>query len=106
MTEKDLFPSELTPTKTLVTLFSPEEKFLIKALEIAFILREEGIPTELWPERETKMEKQLKYADQKHIPYAVIIGPEELERNKVMLRDMQNRDQKQLTIEEMITTLS
>ena len=52
------------------------------------------------------MEKQLKYADAKQIPYAIIIGPEEAEKNVVTLKDLKNRTQQQLPLVEIIKKLA
>ncbi|MBI2443442.1 MAG: hypothetical protein HYV40_06080 [Candidatus Levybacteria bacterium] len=51
------------------------------------------------------MEKQLKYADQKGIPYVVIIGPEEKEKKVVTLRNMKTREQKQVSVGQAIEQL-
>jgi histidyl-tRNA synthetase len=102
MSEEGLFPDEIIGTKVLITLFSADEKVIRKALDLSFILRQEGINTDLWVDESAKMEKQLKYADQKNIPYAVIIGPEEVEKNVVMLRNLKTREQKQVSIEALI----
>jgi len=106
MDEQNLFPPEISVTKVLVTLFSDDTKLIEKAIETAYALREEGICTELWPEVNTKMEKQLKYADQRKIPFAVIIGPEEMEKNQVTLRNLTTREQKRVTIAEVLEMTS
>ncbi len=95
----DLFPKDLITTKVLVTLFSPE--FLNNSIEISYILRANDIPTEFYLEPGTKMERQLKYADQKGIPFAVIIGPEEVKENKVTLRNLKKREQKLISVQEL-----
>jgi len=51
------------------------------------------------------MEKQLKYADQKNIPYVLIIGPEEMEKDMVTVRDMKTREQKTVPLTEVIEKL-
>lgn len=102
MSEQDLFPREMSETKVLVTIFANEEKLVKKSLETSALLREEGINAELWLDETAKMEKQLKYADQKSIPFAVIIGPDEAEKNVVTLRDMKTRGQKQLSLSDLL----
>ena len=47
------------------------------------------------------MEKQLKYADQKQIPFAIIIGPDEASKNVITLRNMKTREQKTVKKEEI-----
>lgn len=95
----NLFPKKLITSKVLVTIFAPD--FLNNSLEISYILRANNIPTELYLEPGTKMERQLKYADQKGIPFAVIIGPEEIKDNKVTLKNLKKREQKRISVQEL-----
>ncbi|MEK7605851.1 MAG: histidine--tRNA ligase [Patescibacteria group bacterium] len=104
MTELNLFPQDLAGTQILVTVFSPE--LLDQSIEACYKLRAEGIATELYLDPNAKMEKQLKYADQKGIPYVVVIGPEEVKKEKVTLKDLRKREQKQVTFEEACKLLS
>ncbi len=86
-------------TRVLVTIFSPnlEEN----ALTIAKKLREAGIPTELYPDPASKLEKQLKYADRNGIPYVVIQGPDEAAKNIVNLKNMKTKEQKQIAVTDL-----
>lgn len=104
MTEKDLFPTDLQTTQVLVTIFSPE--LLEKSLQVTSHLRSKNISTEIYLDKNAKMEKQMKYADQKGIPYVVIIGPEEAEKNVVTLKNLKTREQETMIIDELINTLS
>ena len=101
MDELQLFPPEIqsATTKILVTVFN--EGLSEKSLEITAQLRSHNIPTEIYIGN-AKLEKQLKYADQKGIPYAIIIGPEEIAKNIVILKDLQKRIQKTMTIENLL----
>lgn len=96
-----LFPIELTnaSAKVLVSIFNRELE--IKSLEISSILRSRGISTELWLDPDSKIEKQLKYADAKGIPYVVIVGPDEAAKNTVTLKNLKTREQKTVAIEKM-----
>lgn len=95
MEELKLFPAELNTTKALVTIFNPELKD--KSLEITKMLRENNINTEIYLD-DAKMEKQLKYADRKQIPYVIIIGPDEITKRQVVLRNMKTRQQETLEL--------
>jgi histidyl-tRNA synthetase len=68
------------------------------------VLRDAGIATELYPEP-AKLKKQLGYADQKNIPYVVLIGSEEMASGKLKLRNMELGEQKDLSVLEIITQL-
>lgn len=89
-----LFPAGLDVTKVLVT--NTDEK---KALEIAKTLRENNINTEVYLD-EKDLEKQLKYADKKDIPFSIIFDGQ-----KLILKDMIRRTQEELSIEEIIAKL-
>jgi histidyl-tRNA synthetase len=93
----------LNDLKVLVTFFSEDVKS--KSIEVANELRNRNIPTMLYPEI-TKLEKQFKYADRKNIPYVVVIGPDELSSNTVQLKDMINRTQSQIDLEDLYKTIS
>lgn len=90
MDELNLFPTDLATTRVLVTVFSDDLRN--KSIEVANKLRENDINTELYLD-DAKMEKQLKYADQKGIPFVVIIGPDEAKNNTVTLKNMKTREQ-------------
>lgn len=98
-----LIPSQPTKTKALVTIFS--ESLQGDSLKVAAQLRETGINTELYPSPDDKLDKQFKYADKKSIPYAIVIGEEEVKNNTVTLKNMVERSQQTLTIDEAVTIL-
>ncbi len=98
-----LIPAQVTKTKALVTIFSPSLQGL--ALKVAAQLRESGINTELYPSPDDKLDKQFKYADKKTIPYAIVIGEEESINNTVTLKNMVERSQQTLSIDEVLTLL-
>lgn len=106
MDSLDLFPKNITEssTKVLVTIFNAELKQ--KSLEIIALLRAQNIASEIYLDETAKMEKQLKYANAKQIPYVVVIGPEEVEKNVVTLKNMQTREQQQVSLETLKEKLS
>lgn len=89
--------------QVLVTVFNSE--LMEKSLEITSKLREVNINTELWLEPGDKLDKQLKYADQKGIPYAIILGPDEAKSGKVVLKNLEKQSQETLTLDEAIAKL-
>ncbi len=104
MEEAGLLNPNPTNTKVLVTIFSPELEE--KSIEVTSRLRSKNINTEVWLDPDSKLEKQLKYADQKGIPYVVIIGPEEAQLGKLTLKDLKKKDQETLTLEDLLSQLS
>lgn len=103
MDQLNLFPEDLITTKVLVTIFSPE--LADESIKLATLLRQENINTELWLDPQVKLDKQLKYADQKGIPYVVILGPEEVKQNLVVVKDMRTGKQEQIPQGEIINRL-
>ncbi len=95
--EKGLIP-EVTKTKVLVTVFSME--LGQQAIDAAKTLRESGINTELYLD-DAKMDKQLKYADQKGILYAIIIGPKEAAENSATIKNMKTGEQKTVKLDDL-----
>jgi histidyl-tRNA synthetase len=89
--EQGLLPNFKTTTKVLVTVFS--EKQYASSIKILTLLRNANINSELFPNTRTKLEKQLKYADKKGIPWAVIIGPEETLKDSVVLKNLKTKKQ-------------
>ncbi len=103
MEELGLFPAVTTTTNVLMTIFS--ESALGAAQSMTQTLRGAGINTDLYPDPTVKLEKQLKYADRKGIPYVIIQGPEEVVKNVVKLKDMKAKTQQEMTVEEVIKKL-
>jgi len=101
----NLFPKELNEAsaKVLVTIFNRELE--PKSFEISSLLRSNNINNEVWLDLDSKMEKQLKYADIKGIPYVAILGPEEVEKNVITLKNLKTREQKQLPLDELVKEL-
>jgi len=99
--ELNLIPQENTGAKVLITVFENCEP----ALAAAATLRQKNINTEVFPMIE-KIDKQLKYADKKGIPYILMIGPDETAENMVTLKDMKTGKQKTLTLEKAINVLT
>src|SRR3989344_340204 len=104
MAQLNLLPENSSFAKVLVTVFSPE--LLEKSIEVYSRLRSNNIPTEIWLDPDSKLDKQLKYADQKKIPYAIIIGSDEAKQKKITLKDLSKKTQKILTLDETNEELS
>jgi len=96
---QNLIPNYTLNTKILVTIFSPE--LFDKSLELSTQLRQLGEGVELYPDSRTKLEKQLKYANAKSIPYVAILGPEEIANNLVKIKNMQTGEQKTIPQKEV-----
>lgn len=100
----DKYPRlESNKTKVLVTVFSPE--LLVSSMKVSTSLRESGVNVEIYLDPSAKLDKQLKYADKKGIPYVVIIGPGEAAKDVVTLKDMREKTQVTVKMEELKKTI-
>lgn len=93
-----LLPKFESETDYLVTLWPTEdkekaEKFYSATIETANKLRAEGFKVVTWLEQNTKLDKQLKYADRKGTPNVVIIGDQEIKNKTVTIKDMKTGEQ-------------
>jgi len=91
-----------SPTHVLVTLFGQE--FFTPTLALAARLRQAGINAEQVLEPE-KLGKQIRYADRKGIPYALILGPDELAAGQVVIKTLATGEQVTCSEEEAIQRL-
>ncbi|OGK21841.1 histidine--tRNA ligase [Candidatus Roizmanbacteria bacterium RIFCSPHIGHO2_02_FULL_37_13b] len=98
-----LWPKDMQQTTVLITIFNQE--LIYQSIKVAQELRKENIALELYPDESTKLDKQLKYADRKGFQYAIIIGPEENDQNKIKLKNMTTGKQETLSVDEVIKRL-
>jgi histidyl-tRNA synthetase len=81
-----------------------EETLLPACLEIATQLRNAGIATEVVLEA-GKLGKQFKYADRAGIRFVVVLGPDEVARGTVAVKDMRKQDQFEVQRPDLVKTL-
>lgn len=104
MTEMNLFP-DMTAGKVKVLICQIEPGALNLSIDLIGELRKNNIAAELYP-NQTKLEKQLKYANGKNIQYAVIIGSKELESNILTVKDMESGEQKSISATELVNIIN
>lgn len=104
MEELQLFPSSLQTSDVLVTIFSQE--LLQRSIDITTTLQNEGINAEIYLDPLAKIEKQLKYADKKGIPYVLVIGEQEADSNSVAVKNMLSGEQKTVPQSELVSFLT
>ncbi len=78
------------PASVLVTVF--DEASLPVSIALCNRLRAIDIPVTLYPEAD-KLSKQFKYADRCGFKGALVIGPDELQKGEVVLKDLASREQ-------------
>jgi histidyl-tRNA synthetase len=94
MDELKIFPNNLGGTEILVTNTSERSE------NIANHIREKNINTELYVD-EKPLDKQLRYADKKGIPFVVIP-----ENDKLFLKNMITGNKREITLESLSNELS
>lgn len=100
--ELGLLPSESLGSQVLVSVF--DEQYAAESLKVATALRVAGIKTEVYPAID-KLGKQFKLADQKKIPYVVIIGETETQTQTVTLKTLKTGEQQQMSVPAVIEKL-
>ncbi|MCD8044040.1 MAG: histidine--tRNA ligase [Tannerellaceae bacterium] len=104
LNQLELYPENaLLTTQLLFVNFGEKEQDWL--LPIIKQVRMAGIRTELYPEA-VKMKKQMSYANTKNIPYVVIVGEEELEKQQINLKNMLSGEQHTLSVTELIEYFS
>ena len=100
----DLYPKEaVTATQLLFINFGDKETAY--CLPIANAARSAGIRTEIYPDK-AKMKKQMGYANAKGIAFVAFAGDDEIAQGKVTLKDMASGEQKLVSTEELISTIT
>jgi histidyl-tRNA synthetase len=91
MTELDLFPSSVTKGLKVLFLHFGEAE-VAKCLTLARSLRENNIDCEVYPSA-AKIQKQMKYANDRAVQYVVLLGEEELKSETLILKNMSTGEQ-------------
>jgi len=102
--ELNLFPTAANQsTQVLICNFDKEGETY--ALPLLQQLRRQNVNTELYPAG-AKIKKQLDYANNKNIPYTVVIGGDEMQSGLLTFKDMANGVQEKLTAEEIVSRMA
>ncbi|WP_185852403.1 histidine--tRNA ligase [Blattabacterium cuenoti] len=93
MEEENLFQTIYNyPSKVLFINFGNEE--VLYAYKIIKFFRKKGISTQLYPNTD-KIGKQFRYANENNIPFVISIGKNEINKNKIKMKDMQKKTEKE-----------
>ncbi|MFH6970733.1 histidine--tRNA ligase [Flavobacterium petrolei] len=102
--ELNLFPETVTATsKALFINYGEKEAFY--AMKAIKELRNAGIKVEMYPDN-AKVAKQFQHADKRGIPFAVIVGEQELASNTFSLKNLMTGEQLSLDFEGVRQALS
>ena len=103
MLDKELFPVQVSETTKLMFVNFGETEAK-QSVKWAYALRLEGINTEVYPDS-AKMKKQMKYANDKNIPFVALVGDKEIESGLLTVKDMNKGDQWEVSISDLIKKL-
>lgn len=89
--ELGLFPESIDKSLDVLCVnFGDKEAFA--ALELITELRKNGVKADVYPSS-VKMQKQMKYANKRNVPYVIIIGEQELADGNFVVKNMEKGDQ-------------
>ncbi|WP_298539039.1 histidine--tRNA ligase [uncultured Aquimarina sp.] len=97
--ELGLFPETVAPsTKALFINFGEiEALYCLKAIQQ---LRSNGTIAELYPDS-AKMNKQMKYANKRAVPFVILAGASEVENNSFTVKNMETGTQESMDLKEL-----
>jgi len=92
-----------TTTQVLVTVFN--ESLINESLKNFRLLKEKCLNVEIYLDLGSSLKKQLKYADKKGIPFAIILGPKEMKDKMVIIKIMKTGEQIKVKDRELLKIL-
>ncbi len=95
---------EPVKSKTKIFVVSVNNEVIANVLDLVQKLRQSNITTD-FDLKNRNLTRQLEYADSLGIPYVIIVGKKEIESKKFKLRDMKNKTEKGLTLENILDFL-
>jgi histidyl-tRNA synthetase len=104
MGERNMFPIDVQKPSAdvIVTLF--EGQPIEDGLRLAGDLRGAGVRVEVYPEPE-KLGKQLKYAGAKGIPFAAIVGGDEIATGQVTIKNLTTGEQRRVARADVVSAV-
>jgi len=102
MEELNLFPKGTQVSSKVLICHFDEESFRY-GLGVLAKLRANGIASEIYPDQ-SKLKKQLDFANKKMIPFTIVIGSEEMKSGLLGFKDMDRGQQENISIEQIINS--
>ncbi len=101
MKDQKMFVSRKSKVKVFVAYMNEAKEY---ALNLVEKLRNNFIPTD-FDLKNRNLSRQLEYADSSGIPYVIVIGPKEMKAKMVRLKDMKNRKENDVSINDLMKIL-
>ncbi len=102
--ELNLFPASTKGTVKLLFVNFGEEEALY-CMKLLKELRGKGLRAEIYPSA-AKMAKQMKYANDKGIPYVAVVGSREMETGMIAVKNMETGEQTSVERTELLEFLA
>ena len=102
--ELNLFPKNVSLSLSVLFVNLGNKESLV-SMQLAKELRSNGIDCEVYPSA-VKLQKQLKYANDRGCTWVVIIGEEELKNQQLSLKNMESGEQFKIAITDFISEFS
>jgi histidyl-tRNA synthetase len=99
MEKQQIQPKTMLGMRVMIVSIGEEPRG--EALKIASMLRNAGVPVELEVMGRT-VSRALQDADRKGATHAIILGPKEMEKQEVTLRDMKKREQSTIKVQNLL----
>ena len=104
MEQLSIFPNEIVAsTKVMFVNFGKTEEAY--CLPLVNELRNKGVSSEIFPES-AKMKKQMTYANNKNIPYVILVGDSEIQKNILTVKDMNSGEQFDMSFDDLLNKLT
>jgi histidyl-tRNA synthetase len=88
-----------SPARVMVTVF--DQGSLLAAYQLAAELREAGVDTYTYPMPD-KLSKQFRHADRIGARLALVLGPDEIAKGQIALKDLSSREQVTIPRQELL----
>ncbi|MFD0797720.1 histidine--tRNA ligase [Maribacter chungangensis] len=102
--ELNLFPKSLEKSLDVLCL-NFGEKEALTSLKLTSELRKSGIKADVYPSN-TKIQKQFKYANNRKVPFVILLGTEELSNGAFVAKNMKTGEQKTYRLDAVGTFIS
>ena len=103
LNQLELYPKEaVNGTELMFVNFGDKEAAF--SMSMLAKVRAAGIRAEIFPDA-AKMKKQMSYANAKSVPFVAIVGENEMNEGKAMLKNMETGEQNLVSAEELIAAI-
>lgn len=102
--ELNLFPKTITEN-TQILFINFGDKEALYALKAVSKLRKKGFSVDLYPDA-AKMKKQMNFANKRNIPYVILAGEAEMQKEVFTLKNMKSGEQFELNLTQISQRLA